>query len=319
MGSSSREPRSKLRFVLGILARVLVTALVFGYLFSRIDARAVTASVRRIPATAALVSIGSLLIAVGTSCLRWRALLVAGGAHSLPSWGESLRLYLVAMFYNLLPGAVGGDVYRGYATRHYFVDGAAMRSVGVVFVERVCGFAGLLVLAAGATLLSPLADREVLFYSGLGLCAALGAVAALAVGRRISPRLPVRIGKLAATLPEIERPMPLVVALTLSVLTHVLVAMTGYAVLESLAPEVSFTEGMAIFPLGTLAAYFPLTVAGAGARDTALVVLLGHLGVERADALATSLSMLACNLLVSGLGGLLQLRGATPARVSASE
>lgn len=315
MGSESREPRSRLRFALGILARVLVTALVFGYLFSRIDARAVTASVRRIPATAALASVVSLMVAVVTSCVRWRALLRAGGARSLPSWGESIRLYLVAMFYNLLPGAVGGDVYRGYATRQCFADGAAMRSVGVVFVERVCGFAGLLLLAAGATLLSPLADREVLFYSGLGLCAALGVVIALAIGRRISGSLPVRIGNIAAKLPEIE-PLPLVIALVLSVVTHVLVAMTGYAVLAALAPSVGFTEGMAIFPLGTLAAYFPLTVAGAGARDTALVVLLGHLQVARADALATSLSMLACNLLVSGLGGLLQLRGGatTPAQ-----
>jgi uncharacterized membrane protein YbhN (UPF0104 family) len=183
----------------------------------------------------------------------------------------------------------------------------------------VCGFAGLLVLAAGATLLSPLARSEVLVYSAFGLCAALGAVAALAIGRRISSRLPARIGKLAAALPEIERPGPLAVALALSVFTHVLVAMTGYAVLAALVPSVSFTEGMAIFPLGTLAAYFPLTVAGAGARDTALVVLLSHVGVSRADALATSLSMLACNLLISGIGGLLQLQARAPRSVEANE
>jgi uncharacterized membrane protein YbhN (UPF0104 family) len=319
MGSPPSEPRSKLRFALGVVARVAVTALVFGYLFSRIDGRAVAASVSRIPAIVALLSVGSLVTAVALGMVRWRALLVAGGASSFPSWLDSLRFYLVGMFYNLLPGAVGGDVYRGYATRSYFADGAATRSVGVVFVERVCGFAGLLVLAALATLASPLGNRLVLIYSGLGLCAALGAMVTVAVGRRLSARLPGRFGKLAASLPIIDHPAPLIWALLLSVLTHVAVSMTGFVVIDALAPKVTFIEGMAVFPLGTLAAFFPLTVAGAGARDTALVVLLGNLGVSRADALATSLSMLACNLLVSGLGGLVQLRGRLPSPASVIE
>jgi uncharacterized membrane protein YbhN (UPF0104 family) len=182
--------------------------------------------------------------------------------------------------------------------------------VGVVFVERVCGFAGLLVLAALATLASPLGNRLVLIYSGIGLCAALAAVLAVALGPRVSARLPARLGKLAASLPLIEHPAPMAWALLLSVVIHMAVAMTGFMVIESLAPQITFTEGMAVFPLGTLAAFFPLTVAGAGARDTALVILLGNLGVSRADALATSLSMLACNVVVSAIGGLIQLRGA---------
>jgi len=309
MGSEPAEPRSKLRLLLGTFARVAVTALVFGYLFSHIDGRAVTDSVSRIPASVALASVGSLLFGVATGVVRWRVLLVAAGARSLPGWLETLRIYFIGLFYNLLPGAVGGDVYRGYATRSCFETGGATRSVGVVFVERVCGFAGLLVLAAVATFASPLGNPLVLLYSGFGLCAALGAVAVVALGRRLSARLPGQLGKLAASLPIIEHPAPLAWALALSVLTHIAVSMTGFVVIDCLAPQITFVEGMAVFPLGTLAAFFPLTVAGAGARDTALVVLLGSMGISRADALATSLSMLACNLVVSGIGGLVQLRG----------
>ncbi len=316
MGSPHTEPRSRLRFALGVIARVVVTAVVLGYLFSRIDVRAVTASVRRIPASAVTGSLAAMTCAIATSVVRWRALLVAGGAHTLPTWGESLRLYLVAMFYNLLPGAVGGDVYRGYATRHYFRDGAATRSVAVVFVERVCGFAGLLVLAGLATLASPFGNPLVLFYAGVGLCAALLAVVAVALGRRASRFLPRWLGRYAASLPLMEHPAPIVIALVLSVLTHIAVSMTGHVVIHALVPNVTFASSMAIFPLGTLAAYFPLTVAGAGARDTALVLLLARIGVARADALATSLSMLACNVVVSSLGGLLQLRGSGVPAVS---
>jgi uncharacterized membrane protein YbhN (UPF0104 family) len=305
-----KPPRSRTRTVLGIVARVGITAAVFAFLFTRIDARAVGASVERIPVLALLGALLSLLLATLTALVRWRALLAAYGAQKMPGWGESIRLYWVGIFYNLLPGAVGGDVYRGYASRHYFADGAATRSVSVVFVERVFGFAGLLVLAAAATLLGPAADTQVLFYSGLGLCAAFGAVLTLAVGRRISHLLPGPLKKLTGSLPTIERPGLFAFAFSLSVVTHVGVSLAGHWLIHSLAPTVTFNDSMSIFPIGTLAAYFPLTVAGAGARDTALVVLFAKLGIAREDALATSLCLLGCNLVVSGFGGLLQ-RGAS--------
>jgi len=310
-----KPPRSKARIAFGIFVRLAITGLVFGFLFTRIDAHAVASAVERIPLLALLGALGSLLFALFTGIVRWRALLYAYGALTIPGWTESLRLYWVSMFYNLLPGAVGGDVYRGYSTRHFFADGAAARSVSVVFVERVFGFTGLLVLAAAATLLGPAADRQVLFYSGIGLCAAFGAVLTIAIGRRIARFLPGPLAKLAASLPSIERPAPFLFAIALSVVTHVAVSMSGHVLIRSLAPSVTLNDSMSIFPIGTLAAYFPLTVAGAGARDTALVVLFAKLGIARENALATSLCLLGCNLLVSGFGGLLQAAGRTSTRV----
>ena len=304
-----KAPRSRVRTALGILARVAITALVFGFLFTRIDAHAVASSAARIPVSALLLALLALFVAVLTAIVRWRALLVSYGALTVPSWPESLRLYWVALFYNLLPGAVGGDVYRGYATRIYFAQGSATRSVSVVFVERVFGFAGLLILATAATLLGPNTDRQVLFYSGLGLCAALGAVLTITVSRRIAHFLPGPLKKLASSLPTIERPLPFVFAILLSVVTHICVALAGHVLIASIAAQVTLNESLSLFPIGTLAAYFPLTMAGAGARDTALVVLFGRIGIPREDALATSLCLLGCNLVISGVGGLVQARG----------
>jgi glycosyltransferase 2 family protein len=296
---------SKRRTIFGVVLRVAVTAGVFAFLFSRIDVRAVAQSVRDIPPTAAVTSVVSLIMALVVGVERWRMLLRAAGASRIPNRRDALRMYWVGMFYNLLPGAVGGDVYRGYASRHCFGEGAATRSVGVVFVERVCGFSGMLVLAAMATLATPNRNPLVLAYSGAGLLAALGAIVVLAIGRRFSALLPARIGKITASLPVIP-PSALAIALAFSVVCHVAVGMTGYPVLVSLAPQVSFAQGMAAFPLGTLASFFPLTVAGAGARDGALVFVLAQIGVAREHALATSLSMLATNLVVSSIGGFLQ-------------
>jgi uncharacterized protein (TIRG00374 family) len=299
--------RSQLRGRLIAVARLVLTFAVFGYLFTRIEVPALAASLERIPTWAALASLSAQLVAVLCGVLRWRVLARSAGALYLPRWSESVRQYLVGMFYNLLPGAVGGDVLRGYETRRYFDESTAVRSVGVVFIERVCGFAGLLVLASSATLARERVNGAVLVYSAIGLSAALLAVFALAIGRRVSARLPAKLARMASSLPALENPLALLTALALSVLVHALVAATGYVVLVALTP-VGFAEGMSIFPLGTLAAFFPLTIAGAGARDTALVVLLSEIGVSRADALATSLSMLACGVVVAGIGGIVQLK-----------
>ncbi|MDB4988190.1 MAG: hypothetical protein JWN04_3368 [Myxococcaceae bacterium] len=304
-----KAPRSRLQVTLGIALRVALTALVFGVLFWRIDVHAVTASIARIPVFALLSGLGALVLATLTAVVRWRALMLAYGAIARPSWRESLRLYWVTLFYNLLPGAVGGDVYRGYTTRHYFADGAATRSMSVVFVERVFGFSGLLVLAAAATLLGPAPDRQVLLVSGLGLCAACGAVLTLVLGRRLAHLLPGRLAKLAGSLPRIERTGPFAWAFGLSVVTHIIVALSGHVLIHSLASTVTLNDSMSIFPIGTLAAYFPLSIAGAGARDAALAILFAKIGVAKADALATSLCMLGSNLIVSGAGGLVQLFG----------
>lgn len=309
MSPPAAQPRSRLRLAIRFGVRIALTVLVFAFLFSRIDASSVASSVARISPLALLSSIALLAGAVLLNVVRWRALLGAYGAHSLPSSGEATRLVMIGLFYNLLPGAVGGDVLRGYAARHYFADASATRSVGVVFVERVFGFAGLLILTAFATVVSPFGDRQVLVYSMLGLCGAMAAVVGVALGRRLSGYLPARLAKLAGSLPVLERPGPYALSLVLSVLTHLCVSMSGHVLLRSLTETVTLADSLTVFPIGTLASYFPLTVAGAGARDTALVVLFAKLGVAREDALATSLCMLACNLLLSGLGGLLQLRG----------
>lgn len=305
MTASSSSRRSWI----GLGVRLALTAGVFAFLFTRIDVDDVRASIARIPALSLLGCVGSLSLAIAVGIVRWRTLFAAYGAKVQPRYGDLTRLYMVALFYNLLPGAIGGDVVRGYATRHYFDEGAATRSVGVVLVDRVLGLAGLFVVASIATLASPLLPKsEVLLYSGLGLCVAFGAIAAMPIARRLAGILPEKLAAIARSLPEIRSPSKFAFAVFLSLLSHGAVSLAGHAVLSSLAPQVRLLDSMMIFPLGALAAYFPLTFAGAGARDAALVYLCALIGVARSDALASSLSFLVCQLALSGAGGLVNAR-----------
>lgn len=301
------------RAIRGIL-QIVLTAAVLIYLLVSIDARAVTTSVRAIPTSALLGALGLLYAAVIIGFFRWIVLLRAYGAQRTPPWLEAVRVFCASLFYNLLPGNVGGDLYRAYATRNCFDDGSIARSGSVVFVERVLGLTGLLLLVGTASLFRGGEGdaAQLLVYSGVGLCGAFAAIVVVSTGRHLARWLPGPIARIVQTLPAIVRPLPFVLGIVISVVTQIMMAAAGHLLISALAPSVTFFDSMATFPLGTLAAYFPLAIAGGGARDAVLVVLFAKLGVPRESALATSLCLLGSSLFIAVSAGLLQSRFSLP-------
>jgi uncharacterized membrane protein YbhN (UPF0104 family) len=79
----------------------------------------------------------------------------------------------------------------------------------------------------------------------------------------------------------------------------------GHLAIAPLAPQVELLDSLALAPLAFAAIFFPLTVAGAGTRDQAMIALYGMLGVPRTQALTASVQILISYLVVSALGGLL--------------
>lgn len=313
------SPSSLRRILTGLGLRLAVTAGVFAFMLLKfVDPSEFAASLARISPLAMLGAAAGAVIAIGSGLLRWRLLFGAYGARTMPAWSELTRLYLIAQFYNTLPGAIGGDVVRGYATRRYFDDagGGAVRSVGVVLVDRLLGLLGLLLVASGATLSSKLPAavdaQKVLICAVLGLAGALGAVTAMTVARRLADVLPPRLGKVARTLPELASAPLFGVAVLLSLTSHIGVSLAGYAILADLTPQVGLREALMIFPLSALAVFFPFTLAGAGARELALSVLCAPFGVEKADAIATGTALFILQLTIAAIGGLVNLKSPAP-------
>lgn len=253
--------------------------------------------------------------------IRWRTLLAAYGAPNRPSVLHLARVYLVGFFYNnYLPGGLGGDVVRGIVTRESFGERGIAASGTVVFVERVLGLSGLLLLVSTTLILRPLAHTEgVLPFSALLLLAAVVAIAAIAMGRRLAPRLPGKLAKIAASLPSIERPAPFALALAISLATQANVAMTGYVLMASVTGgTIGPFDALVVVPLAMASAFFPFSVGGAGVREAALVGLCTSvLEMSRADALATSLLIWASQLTVGAIGGVVQLLAPLTAKDSA--
>ena len=144
---------------------------------------------------------------------------------------------------------------------------------------------------------------------GAGL---LGLVALFVVDRLPQPLLRLR---LIAPLAELSRgsrrlftkPARCGVVLGLSALTIGLTILAFKLVADGIGSRLSFGSWLAIVPPVTLLQLLPISLAGWGVREVALVVMLASFGVPTEAALATSVLLGFCLIVIGLPGGLIWL------------
>lgn len=295
--------------------KIAITLAAFGYLLSRIDLGAVGRAMLRVPWQNLVIALLIGFFGTALAAVRWGILLSACGATRPPRPRQLMRLMLIAVFYNnYAPGAVGGDIVRGYAVASSFESNGLVRALSVSFLDRLMGLVGLLLLTAAAFAYAPLPQVEGLFlWVGLAFGVAALAVVALVLAPRAAQLLPPPLSRVMGQLPEVRSVSGLVTAIGLSVGTQAAAVGMGYALIAPLAPEqVTLQLSFVVLPVATAAAYFPLTIAGAGAREAAFVALFSLVDVAQSASLAAALLLGVCTLLIGGAGGIVNL--VTPLR-----
>jgi glycosyltransferase 2 family protein len=230
---------------------------------------------------------------------RWQLLLRAQG-HAL-SLRYLMTSALVALFARqLLPSIIGGDAVRLWdCCRAGVGRGAAL---AVLLVDRMLGALALVCFA----LLGLATARDLTaglpwlpFWLGLGLAAALGAVAAVflpprwlvllsaSLGDRVGPRLRSPLQRLVAIgLPFRGAHGVLGRAFGLSLLLQVHVILLYWLMGEALGLGVPIGSYFVIIPVALFAMLLPVSINGIGLREGIFVLLLGLHGVEPARAVA---------------------------------
>ncbi|MET0389591.1 MAG: lysylphosphatidylglycerol synthase transmembrane domain-containing protein [Polyangiales bacterium] len=300
-----------------MLLQLVLTAAAFGYLLHISNLPALSRAFSEAPLWSVPSATLTLLAVMFAGTLRWSLLMSAYGARSVPGLGYLFRLQLIGLFYNMMPGAVGGDVLRGVVSRHAFGPQGMSAGLTVVLVERVFGLLALMLLVISVLGFHPIHGLQLTpWMLGAGLLGSVAALLGIALGRRIAPWLPGVLGRRAAELPGLTRPSAFVVALLMSLINQACVGLMGHWTIGPLAPQVSVIDSLVLSPLAFAAIFFPLTVAGAGTRDAAMVALYGLLGVPKESALSASLQILLAYAIVAALGGALSL--VTPLREDAT-
>ena len=311
-------------------------ALIFALL-----ARADVAELKRL-----LVSAGFPALIIGALCIfalsvttavRWKIVLAEFRHPQL--FYEVWRYTIIGMFFNqLLPSGIGGDGIRmWYARRAGLPLGVA---VGTVIVDRILGLLGLLLLviiglpyllslrAAGLAAIV-IAVSAVLLAFAIGIffwidrimasTATLvrGRLAASFTRRPLVARLKHGLERTARDMRRLLGALPSGPAtLLLSLVNQIVVGLVVLYLARSMSLSLSLAAAVFLFPPVLLLSMIPISLAGWGIREGAMVVIFSLAGLPADASLSISVLFGAC-LILSGLPGglfwLLSRRGATGA------
>jgi uncharacterized protein (TIRG00374 family) len=265
-------------------APFLVSAALLGLLYSKID---LAALVRTLAGADPVWIAVALAMVVPLSLLTsWRMQLLVHGKVRL-GFGDANRLILAASVLNLLLPSKMGDILKGYFLADRAELGLAL-SLSLVVFEKAWDMLSLLVWCLLGLLILREGGYVPLLAVTIGTGFLLGAllVSSSACARRffggVRRFAPAGIRRTISALEESWRAVlegfwrdavGAAVVIGVSVLLWFLHLMQVWIFMRALEGDVPFLTNLALSPLAILAGLVPLTFAGVGTRDAALVFL----------------------------------------------
>jgi len=312
MELSTSPPRSAR---VAFLVKLAVSSVLLGILFWRVDRAAFLRSLQTLPLPLLLGCGGLYILGYIISIIRWQRLLRAEGIR-LGLWRLGL-VYFQGAFFNLfLPTLIGGDIVRGYFI--YKMTRGHDASVASILVDRITGFAALILIAVTSMTLAygTLNDPQVVFGI-LAIAACFAGVMLVVLNPWLTSRASgvlalVGLARFQAKLQGLVDALQryrrhhrvLAQAFLLSALLQALIIVTYYLIGVGLNLGVPLLYFFLFVPLITAIAMLPVSVAGLGVRESGVIYFFGKLGVDPAAALGMSLIWFSLTLLVSSMGGL---------------
>ena len=303
------QPTSKL----GILLKVLFGAAIFGWMTGsgKLNLAQVAHSLSNWPMVVGIAGCAFSQVAITT--WRWKMLLKAQEIRL--SFRVSWALVMIGMLFNVvIPGAVGGDLIKGY----YITRAASGRKANAatsIVMDRVLGLIGLLFLGAvmvvvnfGESMRRP-ATRSLgllTIFSFLGGIAVL--YAALMAGGGLSRWnfLPAVVRKVFGALHEYRRHGSIIsAALALSVANQCLTCLMYFLALRgSGVSQITASQFFLVVPLGMVTAAIPISPGGIGVGQAAFFGLFRIVAPAYASAGAQAVTILQVVFLMVCLSGL---------------
>jgi uncharacterized membrane protein YbhN (UPF0104 family) len=293
----------------GTTLRVLIAVLPIAWVVRQVDPNELVGSLDSIPLATLAAALLLVLIGHMVAALRWKWLMHAYGATRSPGVLVLFWHVLVATYFRVLPTGLVGEVNRGYRVRHS--AGGLLTSYTIVFVDRITGLVGLLLIAVCSMFMAPFDNDAVILALDVGMAVAfvlcllfllLPVVFASNDGARARiQRIPL-VGEYIARVPAIQRPVNLAGAIVLSVCTQGLVVLYTYLVAAPLTGAATLEVCLRIVPVLILLNYIPITPLAVGQREVVYIYFWGMVGISAEVAVTISLVTFGLLLATSLLG-----------------
>ncbi len=255
--------------------------------------------------------------------LRWRRIALHCGAPL--TFATGFRFNLIATFFNqVLPSTVGGDAVRIwlFAREHAGWSQATYS----VLLDRLIGVLSLaLLVVAGLPwalrLITNPVGRLVLLLIGFGSIGAIVAFVAMGYLRSAWLRrwwLTRHLLQVAATARSLlTAPAAAATVIGLSLMIHTLTAATAWCAARAVAAPIEFVHALLLVPPVLLVATIPISIAGWGLRESALMLAFSYAGQMESDGLIVSMLFGGVALVLGLVGGAVWLVIGEPRQPSA--
>ncbi len=206
----------------------------------------------------------------------------------------NLKLYIIAMFYNLfLPGGIGGDGYKVYLlNKNYHPSIKAL--LHTVLLDRLGGLVSIVFLIFGLIFYVDLNDPylvnipfEILGATGLILVFPIFYLIQRLFFKKFLPSF--FIGNLYSLFGQIGQ------------------LICAVFILWALGVDEKIMEYLFIFLISSIVAVLPLTIGGVGARELVFIFSHEYIGIEKNTAVAFSLIFFLISAFVSLTGTIVRV------------
>lgn len=295
--------------------KFLVSGTLIWFLIDSIDLGAASARILGANLQILALVLGLSVLQILICVVRWRSVLAA--INGILSVANCFQLYLIGTFFNqALPSAVGGDAVRIYRA---YKDGLSLHcSINGVMLERVATVLGLIMLVVFAT---PFfigrvglkdADWIIPTLVFFGLVSVTGVIVLMGLDRLPSKYSHWRIVNGLAILAADTRrvflsPIHSFKALSWSLLGHVNISLVVYLLGISIGLEITLLDCMVLMPPVLLLMTLPISIAGWGVREQAMVAAFSLINISGEGALALSIMFGLMGLIIGLPGGIVWL------------
>ncbi len=273
----------KLRKKLITALKIVVSAALIYFIFTKIDLEDVAQTVRQ--SNPFYLFLGVLLVILSKVLAAFRLNLYFHQIDVRISQISNLKLYLLGMFYNLfLPGGIGGDAYKGYVIQKKYKSGTK-KVVSVLLLDRL---SGMLLIFIYASILALSINTP--FFERLYWLIGLGIPLSITVFWFLNKRF------FSYTLPIFWKSFGYSTLVQLTQLICIL------CILEALAINGNITEYLFVFLISSIVSVIPLTIGGIGSREVTFLYGAKWLGLDASTSISISFIFFLITALISLFG-----------------
>ncbi|XCN71010.1 MAG: lysylphosphatidylglycerol synthase transmembrane domain-containing protein [Candidatus Electrothrix aestuarii] len=286
--------------------RLLVTGLLLYLILRSIHPREIAAALETTSPTYLLLALLAQLSCLSVAAYRWQLIVSRLGfnASFVFYWGT----YFKGAFLNQgLPTSIGGDGARIYDCAK--VTGSTEDAFFGVFIDRVIGLAGLLLLNVGALLVNSYLLPRRIYYPLLFILIVLATCLLLLFFLRKFSFFTVGkylgfLGRLSERYFQVYSSLPALASqLSLSILIHLFSMGSFFFIGRGVGLDFSLQVYLVLVPPVILLTLLPISLAGWGLREGAMVAFFLLIGAEKSQVLTLSL-LYGIVTLVASLPGL---------------